>query len=226
MMTSNENALSFAWYYIKDGKQFGPTSLQEISNLVQFGEIDATDKVRPEGNLEWIKVHQIEGLLSNPIWDPSKVIIWEAQPLEPNIKAVSFWWSTETEKAAIHATEIPSYSRGIAFYFLGWLGWFSTEYLLKKELVLSVHRAKEIIFIPQKQRVLISTKHKGKLIEKFEFNVPVGFEEFSDALRKCAKRYDVPLLDQEKIQSLPMWVVISVFVITILIIYLLVKWHV
>ncbi len=58
------------WYYLRDGRQHGPMSRDELRALIRSGKVDSLDYVWREGSKEWMPAVRVEGLVANPAGAP------------------------------------------------------------------------------------------------------------------------------------------------------------
>ena len=54
--------MSKLWYYVQDGKQFGPMPADVLHQLALAGVIKHNDKVRMEDMKEWAHAGSVKGL--------------------------------------------------------------------------------------------------------------------------------------------------------------------
>jgi hypothetical protein len=51
------------WYYIHEGRQYGPVSGAEIKKLAAGGQLLPTDLVWKDGMPEWVPASRIKGII-------------------------------------------------------------------------------------------------------------------------------------------------------------------
>jgi hypothetical protein len=85
------------WYYSKDGAKYGPVKFVELQQLVQSGEVTASDFVWAEGMIEWQAASKINGLCGATPPDPSVSAAPPSQP--PGVGLVGGLWKQFVGKA-------------------------------------------------------------------------------------------------------------------------------
>jgi len=69
------------WFYLKNGQQNGPVSLEQLKRFADAGELQPTDLLWKEGMSDWGPAHRVQGLFSDPVST--------TPPPPPNSHAVS-----------------------------------------------------------------------------------------------------------------------------------------
>jgi hypothetical protein len=46
------------WYYCKNGQQLGPVRLDELTGLIERGELSADERVWKVGTPEWLRIYK------------------------------------------------------------------------------------------------------------------------------------------------------------------------
>lgn len=116
--------MSSAWYYQRDGRQFGPVSAAELRRLAHDGQLGPHDRVRRTDSDRWYECRKVDGLF-DPLDTPTKTNVTNVPQVQssPAVLAQASGISGRTVVAAVAVTAVVV---GVVIGALTWL--FTTEH--------------------------------------------------------------------------------------------------